>query len=132
MNTILHVEADQDVQDIVRLSFSFTEAFEIIQFKIGYEVIRRATDIFPDIILLGMKMPDMTGVEILAELRKYPHLSTTPAIFMTADANASHAKRLIKEGACDVVIKPFDPMALEDRITKALMESGRKSVNTDV
>ena len=132
MNTILHVEADQDVQDIVRLSFSFTEAFEIIQFKIGYEVIRRVTDIFPDIILLGMKMPDMTGVEILAELRKYPHLSTTPAIFMTADANASHAKRLIKEGACDVVIKPFDPMALEDRITKALMESGRKSVNTDV
>jgi DNA-binding response OmpR family regulator len=132
MDTILHVEADQDVQDIVRLSFGFTETFEIIQFKMGYKVIRRATDIFPNIILLGMKMPDMTGVEVLAALRKYPHLSTTPAIFMTADANASHAQRLIKEGACDVVIKPFDPMALEDRITKALTENGRKSVNVDV
>lgn len=62
MNIILHIEADEDVQDIVRFSFSFTETFEIIQFKLGYEVIRRATDIFPDIILLGMNMPDMTGV----------------------------------------------------------------------
>ena len=57
-------------------------------------------------------MPDMDGKETLRELRKLPGLSHVPVVFMTARVNENLSNDLRRDGALDVIAKPFDPMEL--------------------
>ena len=61
-------------------------------------------------------MPEMDGVSTLQEIRKLPTYSGTPAMFMTAKVQPQEVEQLLKQGAIDVIPKPFDPMTLAENI----------------
>ncbi|MEH6359727.1 MAG: response regulator, partial [Amylibacter sp.] len=74
----------------------------------------------PDLLLLDVMMPEMSGDVVLQNLRKLPGLQDTPAIFMTARAQRNEIVDLKALGAIEVILKPFDPITLPDQIKTAL------------
>lgn len=77
----------------------------------------------PDVFLLDMMMPGMSGSQTLQKMRELPGLDKVPAIFMTARAQVTEHKDLWELGAADIISKPFDPMALSARIKAVAMQS---------
>ena len=80
----------------------------------------------PDLVLLDYMMPDMSGLEVLKELRSRGN--NVPVVMITAYATTQRAVEAMKEGAYDLVTKPFDPDHLHTLIKKVL---GRQKAPND-
>lgn len=117
---LLHVEDDADIREIAKMALDLSGEFDVVQCECGEDALEEVRDYAPDIILLDMMMPGMTGRQTLEEMRKMPHLKSVPAIFMTARAQHSEIEELRQIGATDVISKPFDPMSLADQIKIAM------------
>ena len=120
MIRILHVEDDLDILEIARLSLELSGEFEVTQFGDPEAAIAGAPGLTPDVLLLDFMMPGMSGDQLLARLRENVSLRTVPAIFMTARAQPGEVRDLVAKGACDVIVKPFDPVLLAVQIKSIL------------
>jgi CheY-like chemotaxis protein len=120
MIKLLHVEDDADIREIAQMSLDMTGEFEVVQCESGEDALRQVQDYTPDVMLLDMMMPGMTGRQTLEKMREMPHLQEVPAIFMTARAQQSEQDELREIGASDVISKPFDPMSLADQIKQII------------
>lgn len=120
MIKLLHVEDDADIREIAKLSLELSGAFEVVQCASGPEAIAQLDRFVPDVLLLDMMMPGMTGKETLARIRDIPQFQDIPAVFMTARAQTSQIEELRSFGAAEVISKPFDPMTLGDQIKAAM------------
>jgi DNA-binding response OmpR family regulator len=78
------------------------------------DLLRRSDPI--DLILLDIMLPQLSGLEILAQLRRLPHRRATPVIVLTAKGNEMDRERARELGAADFVIKPFSPKRLRARV----------------
>ncbi|SEQ69919.1 response regulator [Thalassovita taeanensis] len=113
---VLHVEDDSDIREIACLALEAIGGLSLVQCASGPEALSKAQAATPDVLLLDVMMPGMSGVETLAELRKLPGLETTPAVFMTARAQLSEVEELRALGAVAVITKPFDAMTLAEEL----------------
>jgi len=120
---ILHVEDDPDIREIADMALMISGEFEVVQCESGDAALAIANDIAPDLLLLDMMMPGMTGLQLLAHFRELPAYKTTPAIFMTARAQPTEVQELRDVGAIDIIVKPFNPMELTDKIKSALAKA---------
>ncbi|MFY0617799.1 response regulator [Shimia sp.] len=116
IHKILHVEDDPDIREIAALALADLGGFEVLQCKGGMEAIEKASDFVPDLIVLDVMMPGMSGFETLAALREQPGLSKTPAVFMTSKDISSEHQSEISTTAIGAIQKPFDPVALPDQL----------------
>ncbi|MBB3995179.1 CheY-like chemotaxis protein [Sulfitobacter undariae] len=117
---ILHVEDDADIREITEMSLSLNDKFDLVQCPGGQEALDVAVDYRPDVLLLDVMMPAMSGEVLLQKLRLLDGYADIPAIFMTARAQKTEQDTLIAAGAIKVIIKPFDPMTLSDQIIEVL------------
>lgn len=83
----------------------------------GVELARKTP---PDLILLDVGLPDISGFEAARRLRKVPALSKVPIIFFTVRSELDMVSEGLKLGAAGYVLKPFDPDELERRIRAAV------------
>ncbi|KIN79463.1 response regulator [Sulfitobacter mediterraneus] len=120
MINLLHVEDDADIREIAMMALGISGEFAIIQCESGDEALSEVENSTPDVILLDMMMPGMTGLQTLQHMRKMPHLAEVPAIFMTARTQQSDVDELRAMGNVEVITKPFDPMTLSDQIKEAM------------
>lgn len=120
MIKLLHVEDDADIREIAHLSLGLSGDFEVVQSASGEEALVAVQDFTPDVLLLDMMMPGMTGRQTLERMRLMPELAETPVIFMTARAQNAEVEELRNLGAADVISKPFDPMTLGEQIKTTL------------
>ena len=74
----------------------------------------------PDIILLDIMMPEMSGHEVCRLLKKDPHTADIPVIFVTAKAEVEDEKQGLDMGAVDYITKPFNPEIVEARVRNQL------------
>lgn len=116
LEKILHVDDEPDIREIVRLSLAVVGGFDVLQAGSGMEAIEQAPAYAPDLIILDVMMPGLDGTATFKELRKLEGLADTPIAFMTARATDTDYQRLRDLGAIDVLVKPFDPMALPDQV----------------
>lgn len=121
MIKLLHVDDEADILDIARMSFELFGSFEVVSCLSGETALLAAKQITPDVFLLDVMMPGMTGPQTLAALRDIPRLVDVPAIFLTASEHDGKGSELLATGAIAVLEKPFDPLTLGDQI-KALLE----------
>lgn len=120
MLKLLHVEDDADIREIAKMALDLSGEFEVTQCHCGEDALEKVQDYTPDVILLDMMMPGMTGRQTLEKMRERPELAEVPAIFMTARAQQSEMEELRGIGAAEVISKPFDPMSLADQIKAAI------------
>ena len=75
-------------------------------------------------ILLDMMMPGLDGEGVLERLRADPSTSSIPVVFMTAKVMRQEITRWLSLGACGVIHKPFDPLALPRLVREAVSPDG--------
>jgi CheY-like chemotaxis protein len=117
--TILHVDDDEDIVEITRMALQLVDTFELHQCSSGNEALRVIGSVKPDLLLLDVMMPEMTGPELWEKVRAQPEFAALPVVFMTAKAENRISDELRDRGALEVVTKPFDPMTLGAQIRTA-------------
>ena len=81
------------------------EGFDVVGMQNPREALQRMDDVAPDIVLTDIRMPGLTGLEVLAHMREYdPEI---PVILMTAQASLQTAVQAVNEGAFYYLQKPF-------------------------
>ena len=116
LTKLLIVDDDLDILSIVKYSLENMSGVIIKTASSGEEAIREAMNFKPDLMLLDAIMPQMDGVTTLKTMRTIPSLAQIPVIFFTAKVQKNEIASFIKEGAIDVIVKPFDPLTLAQTI----------------
>jgi len=116
LSKILYVEDDLDIQVVAQMALEVVGGYTVSICSSGPQAIEKAPHFKPDMILLDVMMPGMDGPTTLVNLRTIEGLHATPAVFMTAKVMPSDVERYKELGAVDVIAKPFDPMALANRL----------------
>lgn len=96
------------------------EGYEVIKAYEGRTGIEKAKNETPDLILLDVMMPEMTGFEVCKILVENPATSRIPIILVTAKIDAEDTKEGLEAGAFDYIKKPFNRIELLARINSAL------------
>jgi CheY-like chemotaxis protein len=118
LKRILHVDDDEDIRVIVKMALELVGQFEVDQYSSGPDAIASAEAFKPQMFLLDVMMPEMTGEETWQRLRMIPGMNDIPAIFLTAKAETAFADRLLEQGCLAVITKPFDPVDLCAKISQ--------------
>lgn len=113
---ILYVEDEPDIRTIAKMAMQSIGGFEVTDFPNGFTAVAGAAQLQPDLIVLDVMMPSLTGPDTLIMLREIPSCAEAPVIFMTAKVQADEVKAYLALGALGVIPKPFDPMSLSNEI----------------
>jgi len=117
--TVLIADDEQEIRSILgRLMAG--EGHTCVFAADGAEAVRVATEIGPDLILMDVKMPRMTGLEALAALRRDARTRATPVILISAGTRLAAELSGLLATADDFVAKPFDPDMLLARVRAVL------------
>lgn len=115
LNHILYADDEPDLRAMVQVALGLIGGFTVTLCASGAEAVEQAASLQPDLVLLDVMMPDLSGPETLARLRATPATAAIPVVFMTS-ARSEEAGGLAGPGVLGVVAKPFDPMSLADRL----------------
>ncbi len=96
------------------------EGYEIITAYDGKAAVEKALSELPDLVLLDVMMPEMSGIEVLKFLTAEPTTSHIPVILVTAKSSAEDTKIGLEAGAFDYIKKPFNRVELIARVKSAL------------
>lgn len=96
------------------------EGYEVLTASAGMTAITRAKREHPDVILLDVMMPGLSGFDVCNILQDYPDTATIPIIFLTAVAETKRKVMGLNLGADDYITKPFDLHELAARVQAAL------------
>lgn len=116
LKRVLHADDDRDILELTHLALDELGGLEVRQLPYGTDVIETALRFKPDLILLDVMMPDISGEELIGKIRITDHLKDIVVVFMTAKGNQMAKDRLLVLGASAVVVKPFDPTVLADQL----------------
>ena len=125
MTSVLVVDDDPDVCDLVTYKLE-QSGFDVRRASDGDAALREVAKKVPDLVLLDVMMPGVSGLEVLERWRKDEATAAMPVIMLTAKAQENDVERGFELGADDYVIKPFSPRELVRRVTAVL--SRRQSV----
>jgi diguanylate cyclase (GGDEF)-like protein len=118
MKTLI-IDDSPDAQAVARARLS-KENTEIICAGGGREGLELARAERPDLVLLDLDMPDMSGFEVCLALKRDPALWMIPVIFLTGSGDMASKVKGLDMGAVDYVTKPFDAVELRARVRAAL------------
>jgi putative two-component system response regulator len=92
------------------------EGYELEMAENGFQAIEKAKQLLPDVILLDVMMPGMTGFEVCQRIRSDPQIAEIPIIILTALDDRESLLNALKAGADDFISKPFDRFELRARL----------------
>lgn len=98
------------------LSGYLKKHFEVEISTNGLEALEWLSDNRPDIILADIDMPQMNGIEFLAEMKKDAYKREIPVIMLSSVSKSDSRVKCLELGAVDFVTKPFNPKELELKI----------------
>jgi CheY-like chemotaxis protein len=119
MTKILIAEDERDIRDLVTFSLKFG-GFEVVQASNGQEAVERAQAEMPDLILMDVRMPKMTGYEACKALKAMPAMRHIPIVFLSAKGQESEIQQGVEAGAEEYILKPFAPDELTQQIKAVL------------
>jgi CheY-like chemotaxis protein len=119
MTKILIAEDERDIRDLVAFSLKFG-GFDVVQASNGAEAVERAQTELPDLILMDVRMPKMTGYEACRALKAMPTMQHIPIVFLSAKGQESEIQQGVEAGAEEYILKPFAPDELTKQIKTVL------------
>lgn len=124
LRRVMCVEDDSDIRMIIEFSLATLGGYQVCLCPDGRAALTQAPNFKPDLVLLDVMMPGLSGPETLAALRKQATMAGVPVVFMTAKAMPDEVEELLQYGATGVIVKPFDPVTLPQDI-RIYWEHGR-------
>ena len=116
---ILIAEDERDIRELVKYSLTFA-GFEVVEASNGIEAVDRTVAEKPDLILMDVRMPKMTGYEACRQLKAIDEVKDIPVIFLSAKGQESEIQQGMDVGAVEYILKPFAPDYLTGRVNEVL------------
>jgi DNA-binding response OmpR family regulator len=123
---VLVVEDDPDLSTILRICFT-SMGYEVLIAMRGQEAIHLARQQLPNLIMLDIMLPDMTGYDVCVDLRTNVRTSHIPIIFLTQKDERSDKITSLELGADDYITKPFDIEELRLRVRNTIENATRQT-----
>lgn len=118
-NTVLVIEDNE--QNLYLMRFMLEKSgFIVHEARDGRNGILLAGTLHPDLILLGIQLPELDGYAVATELRKDPALRETPIVAVTSYAMAGDREKALAAGASDYIEKPINPSTFVDQVRGSL------------
>ncbi len=124
MAKILIAEDERDIRDLITFTLGFA-GYEVVAAANGEEAVTMARQEVPDLILMDVRMPRMTGYEACAAMKTDDRLKNIPVIFLSAKGQDSEIQAGLEAGAQEYLLKPFAPDQLTARIQAVLAQKGK-------
>jgi two-component system alkaline phosphatase synthesis response regulator PhoP len=105
---VLVIEDEEYVRNILKYNLKL-DGFNVYLAEGGRDGLELARDKKPDAILLDWMMPEMDGLEVLAELKKDERTKHIPVFMLTAKKSPCHVNAALMEGIDGYFTKPFEP-----------------------
>lgn len=119
MARILVAEDEEDIRDLIEFTLSYV-GHEVISVSNGEEAYQSARQVLPDLILLDVRMPIMSGIEACKKIKSDPETYRIPVVFLSAKGQDSEIKAGLEAGAVEYLLKPFSPDDLNRRLREIL------------
>jgi DNA-binding response OmpR family regulator len=116
---ILTVDDSKTIRMIVKKAFKPYNC-ELFEGENGVEGLAIAAKELPDLIILDITMPVMTGIEMLGKLKAESDLKDIPVIMLTAESGKENVMQIVKMGVKDYIVKPFKGEQLIERAKNVL------------
>ena len=123
---ILTVDDSKTIRMIVKKAFRPYDC-QIVEGENGVEGLALAAKEKPDLIILDITMPVMTGAEMLSKMKEEPELKDIPVIMLTAEAGKDNVMKIVQMGVKDYMVKPFKGEQLIERVTNIMPLSEKKA-----
>jgi len=124
MAKILIAEDERDIRDLVAFTLRFA-GYEVFAAPNGEEAVELASKVYPDLILMDVRMPRMTGYEACKVMKANPDLKDIPVVFLTARGQETEIQQGLEAGAEEYLLKPFAPDQLTARVKAILAKFGK-------
>jgi DNA-binding response OmpR family regulator len=124
MTKILIAEDERDIRDLITFTLGFA-GFDVVAAGNGEEALNLARQEMPDLILMDVRMPRMTGYEACAAMKADAKMKDIPVIFLSAKGQDAEIQTGLQAGAVDYLLKPFAPDQLTARIQAVLAKLGK-------
>ncbi len=121
MTKILIAEDERDIRDSITFTLRFA-GYEVVAASNGEEAVNMAVQEIPDLILMDVRMPRMTGYEACEKIKAEPKTKDIPVLFLSAKGQDSEIQTGLAVGAEEYLLKPFAPDQLTTRIQAVLAQ----------
>ena len=124
MARILIAEDEPDIRELVAFTLRFA-GHEVTTTANGEEALHQASQIMPDIIIMDVRMPKMTGYDACRAMKADNTLKNIPVVFLSAKGQDAEIQTGLDAGAEEYLLKPFAPTQLAERVKAILAKFGK-------
>ncbi|HMQ50826.1 MAG TPA: response regulator [Anaerolineae bacterium] len=121
---ILVAEDERDIRDLIVITLEL-DGFNVVPVTNGQEAVTKAKEINPDLILMDVRMPKMSGYEACKQLKADEDTQRIPVVFLSAKGQEAEVNTGLEVGAAEYLLKPFAPDELARRVNQILVKHGR-------
>jgi two-component system phosphate regulon response regulator PhoB len=111
MATVLIVDDEPNIVELVRVTLE-DDRLDVVAATSGTEALELAAAVRPQVVLLDVHLPDLSGLEVCRRLRRDPCLSGARIVLLTAAAQRDDVRAGLAAGADEYLTKPFSPVRL--------------------
>ena len=119
MLRVLVAEDERDILELITFTLQFG-GYDVIPTSNGADALERTFIEEPDLILLDVRMPQMSGYEVCSRVKTDPRTENIPIVFLSAKGQEAEIKTGYDSGAIDYILKPFAPDYLLHRLEEIL------------
>jgi CheY-like chemotaxis protein len=121
---ILVAEDERDIRELIVFTLQLS-GLNVVDVPNGQEAVLKATEVKPDLILMDVRMPKMTGYEACKALKSNDETRHIPVVFLSAKGQEIEVNTGLDLGAEEYFLKPFAPDELADKVNKILTKYGK-------
>ena len=125
MKRVLVIEDDKDIIELVKYNLE-KDGFQVAASVDGATGLAQVRKTPPDLLILDLMLPKLSGLEICKEVRKDVSLNRLPVLILTAKGEEADRVVGLELGADDYVTKPFSPRELVARVKALLRRTNRE------
>lgn len=119
MAKILIAEDERDIRELVTFTLNFA-GYEVVAASNGEEAIQLVEREMPDLVILDVRMPRMTGYEACTLIKNNPKTAHIPVVFLSAKGQEAEIQTGLQAGADEYLLKPFAPDQLIAHVQRML------------
>ncbi len=124
--TILVVDDEEDIVSLIRYNL-VNEGYQVLTALTGEKAVKITSQAMPDLLVLDLMLPGMSGFEVTQTIRSNGPIKDTPIIMLTAKGEESDVIKGLDSGVNDYMSKPFSPKELIARIRGILRRRKKRS-----
>jgi CheY-like chemotaxis protein len=119
MAKILVADDEPDIRELVAFTLRFA-GHEVVTVTNGEEALVATPKEMPDLVLMDVRMPRMTGYEACEKMKADPRIQHIPVVFLSAKGQEAEIQTGLNVGAVEYLLKPFAPDELASRVNEIL------------